>query len=81
MAVALLANAIRAEAHHGRPGGGRPIGALLPGVTGRGRADGARRYAQGMRDLLAVLFADGRATADACYRDARAQALGDDADP
>ena len=37
----------------------------------------SRRYVQGMRDLLAVLFAGGRAEADECYEAARAQARGE----
>lgn len=77
MAVALLANAIRAEANPRRRRG-RSLGELLPVLGAGGRDDGSRRYAQGMRDLLAVLFDGGRAVADACYQEARAQALGEE---
>jgi hypothetical protein len=78
MAVALLANAIRSEEHQRARARGRPLGDVLPGFGTRGRADASRRYVQGMRDLLAVLFDGGRAVADDCYREARAQALGDE---
>ena len=78
MAVALLANAIRSEEHHRLRARGRPFGDVLPGLGTRGRADASRRYVQGMRDLLAVLFDGGRAVADDCYREARLQALGDE---
>ena len=81
MAVALLANAIRSEENHRLRARGRPLGDVLPGFGGRGRADASRRYVQGMRDLLAVLFDGGRAVADSCYQEARAQALGDEPAP
>ena len=73
MAVTLLANALRKEAHvRARTGDGRPPG--LP--AGRGRSDATQQYVRGMRDLLAVLFDDGRAVADACLADARVKAFG-----
>lgn len=75
MAVTLLANALRKDAHiRARSGDGQQNG--LAGVGGRGRSDASRQYIRGMRDLLAVLFRDGRAVADACYDDARVQAFG-----
>ena len=74
MAVTLLANALRKDAHvRSRTGNGRPPG--LPD-GGRGRAEATHQYVRGMRDLLAVLFEDGRAVADACYEDARLKAFG-----
>jgi hypothetical protein len=73
MAVTLLANALRKEAHvRSRTGNGRPQG--LP--AGRGRSEATHQYVRGMRDLLAVLFANGRAVADACLAEARIQAFG-----
>lgn len=80
MAVALLANAIRAE-QNPRRHRVRPLGDLLPSLGSGGRDDGSRRYAQGMRDLLAVLFDGGRAVSDDCYREARLLALGDEPGP
>ncbi len=75
MAVALLANALRKDAHvRARTGDGRPEG--LSGVGGRARSEASQQYIRGMRDLLAVLFQNGRAVADACYDDARVQAFG-----
>ena len=80
MAVAMLANAIRKEAHlraradeATRRTDGIPVGGT------RGRQEASGRYVQGMRDLLAVLFVNGRAVADDCYAAARTQALGDPA--
>lgn len=78
MAVALLANAIRKdEQGRARRNARPPDTPLLPTATGRHQRDGASQYVRAMRDLLAVLFADGYAGADACYETARAQAVGD----
>ena len=75
MAVALLANALRKDAHvRARTGDNRQNG--LSGVAGRGRSEASWQYIRGMRDLLAVLFEEGRAAADACYDEARVQAFG-----
>lgn len=70
MAVALLANALRKEGVlRGREerAGASPV---LAAGAGR-RAESARQYARGMRDLLAVLFADGGPVADECVEAAR----------
>jgi len=82
MAVALLANAIRKETHlraradeAARRAEGMPIGGA------RAQQEASGRYVQGMRDLLAVLFDDGRIVADECYEVARVQALGESAEP
>ena len=82
MAVALLANAIRKEAHlraradeAERRTEGIPIGGA------RGRQEASGRYVQGMRDLLGGVFEGGRAVADQCYEAARSQALGEPAEP
>ncbi len=74
MAVTLLANALRKDAHvRARTGDGRHN--ALTAVGGRGRSEASQQYIRGMCDLLAVLFDDGRAVADACYEEARAKAF------
>ena len=80
MAVALLANAIRKDAHLLSRTAGRADDDLVGSIGARRRAEPSRQYVRGMRDLLAVLFAGGRAVADECYELARAQALGEQAD-
>jgi hypothetical protein len=81
MATALLANAIRKEERLRALAADRVGERPLPVPASRGRADASGRYVQGMRDLIAVLFADGRTAADECYRAARALALGEEAAP
>jgi hypothetical protein len=77
LAVVLLANALRKDAHLRR----RPIdrtggdAAGPPGAT-RWRIEASRRYGQGMTDLLALLFQDGRSVADECLRAAEILAFG-----
>ncbi|HEY7032723.1 MAG TPA: hypothetical protein VH482_15375 [Thermomicrobiales bacterium] len=69
LAVILLANALRKDAHlRGRadPGAG----------STRWRIEASRRYAQGMTDLLAVLFDQGRAVANDCLAAAEVLAFG-----
>jgi hypothetical protein len=77
IAVILLANALRRDAHlQRRPmtgAGAEPAG---PGGAARWRAEASRRYAQGMTDLLAILFQDGRSVADECLRAAEILAFG-----
>ena len=83
MAVALLANAIRKEAHlraRANAAAHRAEDAIPVGGA-RGRQEASGRYVQGMRDLLVVLFEGGRAVADECYQAARVQALGEPAAP
>ena len=77
LAVTLLANAIRQEAHLRARAEAARREDLAPGGRMGGRRDASARYVQGMRDLLAMLFADGRTGADACYAAARAAALGE----
>ena len=78
MAVALLANAIRKDAHlRARAEEAARRAEPIPGGGARGRHEASSRYVQGMRDLLAVLFEGGKAVADECYEAARVQALGD----
>ncbi len=77
MAVVLLANALRkdahlrARAHHVR----EPGSPLHHGLTKR-RTEPSQRYVEGMRDLLRVLFPDGHAVAEECLEEAYARALG-----
>ena len=77
MAVVLLANAMRKDAHlraraHEVAEQGDP---LYVSRTTR-RADLAQRYIEGMRDLLRVLFPNGHAVAEECMEEAYALALG-----
>ena len=76
MAVSMLANALRGSAHprdEARAANGR---GLLAGAAGQRRAEAAERYAEGMVDLLAVLFAEGRPGAESLRADAVAIARG-----
>jgi hypothetical protein len=75
MAVVLLANALRKDAHlrarrQRAPDEGSPQHAALA----RRRAEPSQRYVDGMRDLLRVLFVDGHDAAEACLEEARALA-------
>lgn len=77
MAVVMLANALRRDAHlrtrlQAVGADGNPLRA---GLTKR-RAEPSQRYVDGMRYLLGVLFADGPALAEACLAEAYARALG-----
>lgn len=74
LAVTLLANALRKDAHLWR--GRSPSGAAVANSTSRWRIEAARRYSQGMTDLLAILFDGGRPLAEACLRDAERLAFG-----
>jgi len=81
MAVVLLANALRRDAH--LRARAQQIGAnstpLQAGFVKR-RAEPSQRYVDGMHDLLRILFADGHAVAAACLVEARARAQGAAAD-
>ncbi len=81
VAVALLANAIRKEERLAGRARDRVEDDLGLAVGAGARAEASRSYVRGMRDLLAVLFAGGRAVADDCYEAARAQALGEQSAP
>lgn len=76
MAVVLLANALRKDAHL-RDRAAReetqddPLRASLVSR----RAEPSRRYVDGMVDLLRALFPNGREVAAACLEEARARAL------
>lgn len=77
MAVVLLANALRRDAH--LRARALQVGAdstpLQAGFLKR-RAEPSQRYVDGMHDLLRMLFADGHAVAAACLVEARARATG-----
>jgi hypothetical protein len=77
LAIELLANALRKDAHlrqrAKQPGTG--IYMTGAGITQR-RADASQRYVDGMRDLLRVLFPNGHAVADECLNEAYARAMG-----
>lgn len=77
MAIVLLANALRKDAHLRARAqhAGEPGSLLHHGLTKR-RGEPSRRYVEGMRDLLRVLFPDGHAVADECLEEAYARALG-----
>ena len=79
MAVVLLANALRRDAH--LRARAQLVGAdsnpLQAGLVKR-RAEPSQRYVDGMRDLLRMLFADGYAVAEACLVEARARATDSD---
>ena len=77
LAVILLANALRKDAHlRLRPGAAATGNAEVGSASTRWRIEASRRYAQGMTDLLAVLFDGGRVVADECLRAAEAMAFG-----
>jgi hypothetical protein len=69
LAVILLANALRKDAHL------RTRAEAVAGST-RWRMEASRRYAQGMTDLLAVLFDGGRTVANECLAAAEVLAFG-----
>ena len=70
MAVILLANAIRAGALARQRLATSDGADLATRAIAHWRAEAADRYAEGMRDLLAVLFDGGRPLADACFEEA-----------
>ncbi len=77
MAVVLLANALRKDAHLRARAhyAGEPANPLYHGMAKR-RTEPSRRYVEGMRDLLRVLFPDGHAVAEECLEEAYARAIG-----
>ena len=77
LAVILLANALRKDAHL-RPPPDSDVREAAGGVSGamRWRVEASRRYAQGMLDLLAVMFDGGRAVAEECLAEAEIMAFG-----
>jgi hypothetical protein len=77
MAVAMLANAIRKDAHlRNRARHARDAGNPLIAVMASRRSEPSQRYVDGMRDILKVLFANGGVVAEECLEEAYARALG-----
>lgn len=77
IAIELMANALRKDAHVRNRAGGTGEGrdALWTSVARR-RAEPSQRYVEGMRDMIRVLFVDGHAAAEECLEAASAKALG-----
>ena len=77
IAIELLANALRKDAHL-RTGAGQTgqRGDILREGIARRRVETSRRYVEGMRDMLRVLFPNGYEIADVCMNEAYARAMG-----
>lgn len=77
MAIVLLANAMRKDAHLRTRAHqvGEPDNPLHHGMRKR-RTEPSQRYVEGMRDLLRVLFPNGHAVAEECLEEAYARAIG-----
>lgn len=77
LAIELMANALRKDAHLRQRAKRSGTGIYMTGggITQR-RADASQRYVDGMRDLLRVLFPNGHAVADECLNEAYARAMG-----
>lgn len=80
IAVELLANAVRKQRRRSTATR-RETDGLLRARGDQAGAAADDRYLQGMLDIVAVLFAGGRATADACLRAARALEAGEPTEP
>ncbi len=77
MAVTMLANAIRKDAHlRNRARRAKERGNVLASSTAGRRTESSQRYVQGMCDILGVLFAEGPELADQCMEEAYALAMG-----
>jgi hypothetical protein len=77
MVVALLANAIRKDAHlRERADRARQREYAVTESFAIRRAEASRRYVDGMCDMVRVLFADGQAVVNDCLEDAYAHAMG-----
>ncbi len=77
MAVTLLANAIRKDAHlRARAAAHVGEGDPLQDSMAKLRSKPSERYIAGMRDLLRILFLDGDALADAALEEAYRRAIG-----
>lgn len=77
IAVTMLANAIRKDAHlRDRASQAHERGNLLETSTAGRRAESSRRYVAGMTDMLKVLFAEGPELADQLLEEAYARAMG-----
>ncbi len=77
MAVVLLANAMRKDAHlRARGHQFREQGNPLHSGMMKRRSEPSKRYVEGMRDLLRVLFPNGHAVAEECLEEAYVRAIG-----
>ena len=77
MMVVMLANALRKDAHlRNRAERARAQSGPLATIMSGHRSDSSRRYVDGMRDIVRVLFVDGSATVDECMEEAYARAMG-----
>lgn len=77
MAIVLLANAMRKDAHlRDRAYRVGEQDSVLHAAMMKRRLEPSRRYVEGMRDLLRVLFIDGHAVAEECLEEAYALAIG-----
>ena len=77
MVVALLANAIRKDAHlRERAHDLRSFGDPVTSAMAIRRAAPSQRYVDGMCDLIRVLFINGSLVVEQCLEEAYAQAMG-----
>jgi hypothetical protein len=76
MAVVMLANAIRKDAHLRDRAHRAGEHGLLQASLSQRRVEPSQRYIDGMRDLLRVLFLDGQAVVEECLEEAYARAIG-----
>lgn len=77
MAVVMLANALRKDAHlrNRKPRREDEDDIIRAGLSRR-RAEASQRYVDGMRDLLRVLFPNGDQLVRECMEEAYARAMG-----
>lgn len=77
LAVVMLANAIRKDAHlRARLNRLREQDNPMHYGMVKQRSEPSKRYVEGMRDLLRILFADGYEVAEECLEEAYIRALG-----
>lgn len=82
LAVTLLANAIRKDAHlRARAAAQVGQGDPLQDTMAKLRSKPSERYIAGMRDMLRLLFLDGDVMADAALEEAYRRAIGMDPTP
>jgi hypothetical protein len=77
MAIVLLANALRKDAHlRDRAGSSDEPGSILHAGLRKRRLEPSQRYLDGMHDLLRVLFHGGESLVAECLEEAYARAVG-----
>ena len=77
IAVEMLANAIRKDAHlRARTSQLREQDNPVRYGMAKRRSEPSKRYVEGMRDLLRVLFVNGYEVADECLEEAYTRAIG-----